>query len=331
MGDNRQVILVTGATGYIGSEVVRALNRRYGDGVQVRALVRPGSSQDALRGEEVERVEGDLLEPLSLLDACHGVSAVFNCAGLIAYSGNYRHRLYRTNVAGTENLVNACLYQGVKRLVHTSSVAAAGVSESGEPATEITPFADWQHRIAYMESKYLAEMEGRRGIAEGLDVVFVNPGVVIGRPSDPEAPLNSSTRAVQAIYRGRMPLYPAGGISIVDVQDVAGAHLAAWVSGVCGERYLVTAGNYSFAELFTMIGELPGSSTRKTFEAPSLLHSVFGVGGELYATLSGTRPYISIESMKLARKKLFYSNRRSVEELGMVYRSVRETLRSICG
>ncbi|NEX13026.1 MAG: epimerase [Prosthecochloris sp.] len=329
LGQSGRVILVTGATGYIGSELVERLSSLCDAGLHLRVLARRGSDVSVLDGNSVEFVYGDLLDPLSLYDACSGVDTVFHCAGLIAYSRNYRQRLYATNVTGTGNLVNACLAEGVTRLVHTSSVAAAGVGDDGEPADETTPFREWQHRIAYMESKHLAEMEGRRGIAEGLDVVFVNPGVVIGTPSNPAGRLNSSSRAIRDIYRGTIPVYPSGGISLVDIGDVADAHLAAWRHGRSGQRYLVTAGNYSFRQLFAMIAAMPGSAAGKAYQAASVVESVVGVAGELFALLTGSRPYLSVESMRLARTLLYYSNRLSVEELGMQYRPVEETLRSI--
>ncbi|MBO8093557.1 MAG: SDR family oxidoreductase [Prosthecochloris sp.] len=329
MERNRQSILVTGATGYIGSEVIVELCRLYGDTVRVRALARRGSDTAHLGTLPVDIVYGDLLDPVSLFDACDGVDIVFHCAGLVAYSANYRHRLYEINVTGTANLVNACLYHGVERLVHTSSVAAVGVSGTMEPANETTPFKEWQHRIAYMESKHLSEMEGMRGIAEGLDVVFVNPGVVLGLPSNSGQSLNSTTRAVRNIYRGKIPLHPSGGISIVDITDVAAAHLAAWKKGRTGSRYLVTAGNYSFRELFTMIGALSGSRYRGAVQAAPFVEQAAGAAGELYAALSGRKPYITIESMRLAGRFLFYSNRLSIEELGMSYRPAEETLKAV--
>lgn len=327
----KRVVLVTGATGYIGSQVVYALQKLCGDTLHIRALVRPSSDLSVLSGLPVEIVKGDILNPASLHEPFLSADAVFHCAGLVAYAKNHRRELHQTNVAGTANVVNACLQKGVNRLVLTSSVAALGVKDGGEPADEETTFNDWQRRIAYMESKRLAEMEGERGIAEGLDVVMVNPGVVVGRSEGFPAFTNSATKAMERIYQGRIPLYPSGGISLVDIWDVARAHLEVWSKGKRGERYIIVSENRSFGELFAMIRELPGSRMRFAVSAVESFYGIVGMGGELYALLTGSRPYISLESMQLARRKLYYSNRKSISKLGMSYRPVRDIVQSVVG
>ncbi|TNJ37870.1 NAD-dependent epimerase/dehydratase family protein [Prosthecochloris vibrioformis] len=329
--ESKQVILVTGATGYIGSRLLHELLLRFGDGWRIRALVRHGSSKEALEVLPVELVYGDLMDPVSLIEACQGVSVVFNCAGHIAYSRNQLGVLYNVNVRGTAALVDACLECGVGRLVHTSSVAAIGVAPKGLPATEETTFREWQHRIAYMESKHLAEMECMRGVAEGLEVVMVNPAVVVGRGRTAGGVENASTRAIRDIYMGRIPVYPSGGISLVGIDDVVQAHIAAWQNGVSANRYIITAGNYSFRELFTTVRQLPGGSGKPVFEAALAFQKLAGMAGELFALVTGGRPYISVESMRLAREQLFYSNQRSLTELEIQYQSVEEVLSSILG
>lgn len=324
-------MLVTGATGYIGSQVVYTLRKMFGDALHIRALVRSSSDVSVLSGFPVEIVQGDIMNPASLQDACLSAETVFHCAGLVAYTKNYGQDLYETNVTGTANVVNACLHRGVERLVMTSSVAAIGVKEEGEPADEDTVFRDWQHRIAYMESKRLAEIEGGRGIAEGLDVVMVNPGVVIGRGEGNPLVTNSATETVTNIYRGKIPLHPAGGLSLVDIRDVARAHIEAWKEGMTGERYIIVSENWSYRELFAMILEMPGNKARFVISAGEPLYGIAGLGGELFSLLTGRRSYISLESMRLAKHSLYYSNRKSVDKLGMTYRPVREIVQSIVG
>ncbi len=322
-------VLVTGASGYIGSQVVKELNRVYGESLRIRGLVRRHSDLSVLAGMPVEIIRGDVTDPVSLIEAFRDVQTVFHCAGLVAYTKNYRRKLHEANVTGTANVVNACLFNNVGRLVVTSSVAALGVMDGGALADEETPFCEWQKRIAYMESKRLAELEGMRGIAEGLDVVMVNPGVVIGKGEGVPAVSNKATEAVQTIYEGKIPLYPSGGISLVDISDVARAHVEAWNKGEAGERYIVVSDNLSFGELFAMIRTFSGNRVRRAVSAMQPMYGIAAVAGELVALVTGMRPYISIESMRLAQKKLFYANGKSVEKLGMTYRPVREILQSV--
>ncbi len=278
MNQKKQVVLVTGATGYIGSQVVYALRKMVGDGLHVKALVRENPEVAVLSDPEVEIVRGDILNPISLLEPFESVDAVFHCAGLVAYTKQSRNRLYETNVTGTSNVVDVCLQKGVGRLVLTSSVAAQGVKEGIEQADEETAFSEWQHRIAYMDSKRLAEIECERGIAEGLDVVMVNPGVVLGRGEGHPVVLNSSTKAVQSIYQGKIFLYPSGGLSLVDIRDVARAHIEVWKKGETGERYIIVSENCSYKELFSMIREIPGSSPRAAFSAGNALYHLLRLG-----------------------------------------------------
>ena len=167
-------------------------------------------------------------------------------------------------------LSTPALYNNVRRLVLTSSIAAVGASEDGSPAGESTSFQEWQRRNGYMEAKHLAELEGLRGVAEGLDVVMVNPGVVVGVDHRNPLSLSSSNEVLRLVYQGKVPFFPSGGTGFVDVRDVADAHLAAWEKGRSGERYVVVGSNLTFRELFARIGTLAGSSTRP---------GVYGAGG----------------------------------------------------
>jgi dihydroflavonol-4-reductase len=324
-------ILITGATGYIGARLLVDLIERFGDGVCCRVTVREGSDASFLRNLPVEIVRADMHDPVALNEAVKGAEVVFHCAGLIAYTNNFRNRLYDTNVLGTRHVVDACLAAGVKRLIATSSIAAVGSSgaKSDVPeSNEHTAFTEWQRHNVYMESKHLSELECRRGVAEGLDVVMVNPGVVIGKNPEPGMPGSSSNEVLQMIYEGRLPLCPDGSTGFVDVHDVADAHIAAWQKGRTGERYIIVGENLSFRELFQRISAMPGSRSGKAFRVGGIAGKLAGAGGELWSLVTKRPSFISIESLRQASHPARYSNQRSVHELGISYRPFDETLRS---
>ena len=282
-----------------------------------------------MKGLPVDIVRADILDPLALNEAFKGAETVFHCAGLISYTRNFRNALYETNVLGTRNVVNASLFNNVQRLVLTSSIAAVGVPEDGSLASESTSFQEWQRRNGYMEAKHLAELEALRGLAEGLDVVLVNPGVVIGVDPQNLSSVSASNDVLRLIYQGRLPIFPSGSTGFVDVRDVADAHIAAWEKGRSGERYIVVGHNLTFRELVSRIKSFEGSRTGQTFMVPNGLGMLAGLGGECWSMLSNRPSFISLESIRLSSRKLAYSNMRSVQELNLRYRDLPETLKTI--
>ena len=322
-------IVITGATGYIGSQIVFALLSRLSGGSRLRVIARNSSDCSFLEGLPVDIVRADIMDSLALLDAFRGADTVFHCAGFISYTRSSRRALYEANVVGTRNVVNACLYNNIRRLVLTSSIAAIGASEDGSPANESTTFQEWQRRNGYMEAKHLTELEGLRGVAEGLEVVMVNPGVVIGVDRQNPASLSSSNEVLRLIYEGKLPFFPSGGTGFVDVRDVADAHLAAWEKGRTGERYVVVGRNLSFRELFGTIRTLAGSSMGRAFMVPGAVGLLAGFGGELWSMLSSRPSFISLESIRIASRLLAYTSTRSEQELGLSYRELSETLKTI--
>ena len=325
----KSTIVITGATGYIGSQLVLALLSKFSGEVRFRVIVRKSSDTSFLEGLPVDIVQADLQDSLALMDAFKDVDTVFHCAGLISYTSNLRNALYDTNVLGTRNVVNASLFNNVRKLVLTSSIAAIGATDDGTPANESTSFQEWQRRNGYMESKHLAELEGLRGLAEGLDVVIVNPGVVIGVDRNNPASISSSNEVLNLIYQGKLPFFPAGSTGFVDVRDVVDAHVAAWEMGRAGERYVVVGHNLSFRELFARIGTLAGSTTIHSYMVPHVMGLIAGFGGELWSMLSNSPSFISLESIRISSRQLAYSNTRSVQELSLSYRELPETLKTI--
>lgn len=323
-----RLLLITGATGYIGSQVVAALLDRFSDEYRCRVVARKTSDCTFLADLPVEIVRADIDEPLALFEAFCGVDTVFHCAGLISYSRHFRNLLYDVNVIGTRNVVNACLAGRVRRLVMTSSIAALGVAEEGGRVVESTSFNEVPHRNGYMEAKHLAELEALRGLAEGLDVVMVNPGVVIGTDSANSASLSSSNDVLRMIYRGQLPFCPSGSTGFVDVRDTADALLLAWQKGERGARYIAVGHNLSFRELFDALGRIPGNSMKRVYALSGVLGYAAGLAGEAFSYFLNRPSVISIDSIRLSAMQLSFNNSRSVHELGMHYRSLDETLRS---
>jgi len=208
-------VVITGATGYIGSQLLLSLLSGFPDEVRLRVVARESSECGFLDGLPVEVVRADIGDQLALNDAFSGADTVFHCAGLISYARHFRNVLYAINTAGSASVVNACLQSGVRRLAMTSSIAAAGVPEDGSMVTEASSFQDWQHRNGYAESKHLAELEGLRGVAEGLEVVTISPGVVIGRDPLNPASLSSSNDVLRMVHKGLVPVFPTGGTGLL--------------------------------------------------------------------------------------------------------------------
>ncbi|MFL5801133.1 MAG: SDR family NAD(P)-dependent oxidoreductase, partial [Roseiflexaceae bacterium] len=222
-------VLVTGGTGFIGANLAAALIAR---GDAVRVLRRASSSLVALEGLPVEHMIGDVTDPDAVARAVEGCDLVFHVAALAAYWRATREQVYHVNVAGTRVVMEACLRAGVPRVVHTSSVAAVGIAPRATIADERTPFDTLSATFPYAHSKRLAEDVVREFVAQGLNVVIVNPATVFGVG---DHYLNSG-RIVIEYGRGRIPVVPPGGMCVVDVDAVVQGHLLAAARGRVGER-----------------------------------------------------------------------------------------------
>ncbi|MCG8402308.1 MAG: NAD-dependent epimerase/dehydratase family protein, partial [Firmicutes bacterium] len=244
-------VLVTGATGFVGSAVARAAHKR---GHEVRVLARAGGDRRNLLGLDVEIVEGDLNDVASLNKACSG------CGGLFHVAADYRlwtrdvEKMLRTNVDGTLDLLKSAMDKGVSRIVYTSSVATLGLNADGEPANEDTPVSLSDMIGPYKRSKFLAEEAVRKLVTEtGAPVVIVNPSAPIG-PRDIK-PTPTGRMVVEA-GSGKMPAYVDTGLNVVHVDDVAEGHLLAHEKGEIGERYILGGENLGLKDILSMIAGL---------------------------------------------------------------------------
>jgi len=313
--------LVTGATGFLGSELVRQLVER---GEDVRILRREKSGLDLL-ADVVDRVEhaiGDVTDSDSLMAALEGVRLVYHTAGLVRFeSKSGEEQLRQVNVQGTANVVNAALRTGVERLVHTSSMAAFGRPEV--PSGMIDETADWQGssvNSVYARSKYEGELEVHRGIAEGLDAVIVNPALIfgVGRRGD------NTMQIVEKVRDRKLPAIPPGGTNVVDVIDVAAGHIRAMEAGTVGERYFLGNENLSWSEIIGTLAGAFGVEPPRFKVGPRMALAIARVS-EAVSAITRMRPLITMETARTASKFYRYSNRKAVGELGCSFRPFRET------
>lgn len=244
--------LVTGATGFVGAQVVRAL---LAAGHEVTALHRTTSRLDLLDGLEVRRAIGDLLDRASLEKAAAGQRWIFHVAAASDYWRKSPETVYRVNVQGTRTLLRAAESANAARVIVTSSCGAIGPVE-GRPATESDPFLLKPRDFPYGHSKALAEVEVRKAVERGLDCVIVNPAVVTG-PGDLYRGFGDL--AIR-IARGQVPVYPPGGVSIIDVRDVAAAHVAAAERGRTGERYILSHLNMPYRDIMAALARAAGKN-----------------------------------------------------------------------
>lgn len=314
--------LVTGASGFVGSAVLREL---LSSGHEMRALVRPASDLRNLSNLEVELVTGDIRDPVSLDRALQGCSALFHVAADYRLWVREPRVMYETNVVGTKNILLAAGRRGVERIVYTSSVAALGCVPCGSPATEDTHATIADMIGPYKRSKFLAEIEVRRLVEEAaLPVVIVNPSTPVG-PRDVK-PTPTGRMILQAAG-ARMPAFVDTGLNLVHVDDVAKGHLLAFERGVIGERYILGGYNMTLKEVLNELGTVTGHP------APSLClpHDLIlplAYLVEALAQMWGSRePFLTVDGVRLSKKKMFFSDAKARKELGYQTRPVIEGLR----
>lgn len=310
-------VLVTGATGHLGNNVVRALLAR---GRRVRALVHSESA--SLEGLDVERRSGDVLDRSSLDHAFRGVDVVYHFAAMVSINPADGPRLTRTNTLGPRNVVDACLTHGVRRLVHASSVHALtpggsnGVTDE-RCAPNLDPTAP-----AYDRSKAAGEEEVRAGIARGLDAVIVNPTGVIG-PHDYVPHL--AGRALIDMYLGKLPMNVAGGFNWVDARDVAAGAIAAEERGRTGERYLLS-GHWAPMPTIAAIMEQATGHRGPRLVAPIWLAKVGVPFIGVYAKVTGAQPLYTAPSLRALSEHRECDNTKARRELGFAPRPLERTV-----
>ncbi|HEX5049891.1 MAG TPA: hopanoid-associated sugar epimerase [Gammaproteobacteria bacterium] len=306
--------LVTGANGFLGAAVVRALRA---EGRGVRALVRRGSNRSNLASLDAEIAEGDLTDPASLEAAARGCEAVFHVAADYRLWVADPAPMYRANVQGSVNVVEAAAAERVARVVYTSSVAVLGINADRTPADELTPVTVDDMIGHYKRSKFLAEQAVRKRAAElGLDVVTVNPSTPIG-PGDIKP--TPTGRVILDAAAGRMPAYVDTGLNVVHVDDVARGHLLALRSGRRGERYVLGGEDLSLARILQLVGEHVGRPASKV-KLPHWLVYPIALGAEAAARVTRREPRVTLDGLRMSRKHMYFSSAKAQRELGYGWR-----------
>ena len=314
--------LVTGGSGFVGAHLVRALLDR---GDSVRCLVRSSSPRANLEGLEDQGVElfvGDLRDRDSLARAVEGCDRVYHCAADYRLYVRDPQELYESNVAGTRSLLEVSLDQGVERVVYTSSVGALGLHEDGSPADEETPVALSDMIGNYKRSKFLAERAALELAERGLWVVVVHPSTPVG---DLDVKPTPTGQIIVDYLNGRMPAYVDTGLNLVDVRDVARGHLLAEERGQPGGRYILGNENLTLKQMLDLLAEITGRP-RVRWRVPHALPYAAALFDTAQARLRGTVPRVSIESVRMSRKHMFFDASKAVRELEMPQSPVRGAL-----
>ncbi|PIE22429.1 MAG: NAD-dependent dehydratase [Planctomycetota bacterium] len=304
--------LITGATGFLGASLARALLLR---GESLRLLMRPESNRVNLLGlvkHGAELCEGSIEDEGVLRQALSGVRRVYHCAAKLSFRKQDRREIWRSNHQGTAGLAKLAREAGVERLLHVSSLVAVGACKAGAPPlTEESPYNLASLRIPYCESKHAAEQAVLMEHARGLDVVIVNPSLIIG-PGDLRGPGDS---ILLAIAEGKAPFLPPGGINVVDVRDVVAGSIAAMESGRSGERYLLGGQNLSHVELARITLRILGRQQRLRRLAPALYSPLARIAG-LAESFGLVRQPLTGALLRLAAKHIYCDCSKAEKELG---------------
>ncbi len=311
---------VTGATGFVGANVVRALLAK---GFDVKALVRRGSDRRNVDGLPIHKVEGDLSNIDNLTSALTGCDALFHVAAHYSLWRSDSKALFRSNVEGARNILDAASRAGVSRIVYTSSVAAIGVPPSGEAATEETRTSLDRLVSDYKKTKFLGEQEALARAAKGQHIVIVNPSTPIG-PYDIK-PTPTGEIIVRFLNR-RMPAYVETGLNIIDVEDVAVGHILALERGKPGERYILGNKNLTFKALLDILEAITGMKA-PTVRVPHFIPLAAAFVDELILGRLGKKPAVSFDSVRMSKKAMYYDSSKAVKELGLPRSSVEDALK----
>ncbi|MDP1764598.1 MAG: NAD-dependent epimerase/dehydratase family protein [Sediminibacterium sp.] len=315
------MILVTGVGGLVGSHLVKQL---VSEGNRVRAIYRSAIPLPEVAGT-VEWVKGDILDVVSLEEAMKGIQQVYHCAAIVTFNPKKKALLHQTNVEGTANVVNACLNEGISKLLFVSSVAALGRIREDIPIDEKMNWSEETSNSEYGKSKYFAEMEVWRGIGEGLNAVIVNPVIILGA--------GDWTKGSSEIFKSaydEFPWYTEGISGFVDVIDVVRAMILLMGSNCTAERYILSAEDLPFREVFTRIAINFGKKPPNRKVTPLIAALVWRIEA-VKARFTGKDPLLTRETARTAAAKVHFDNNKfKLFFVNFNYTPVTVSLKRIC-
>jgi len=315
------MVLVTGGAGLLGKELIKQL---LAQGMRVRAIYNK-TALSGIDSNNLEQMQCNILDVAGLEEAMMGVEKVYHCAAIVTFDPKKRAELFKINIEGTANVVNAALDAGVKKMVHVSSVAALGRIRENEPINETMNWSEETSNSRYGQSKYLAELEVWRGIGEGLDAVMVNPVMILG-DGDWN---NSSSRIFKSVYE-EFPWYSEGTTGFVDVRDVASAMIQLMESDISAERFIISAEDRSFADVFTLIAKAFGKKPPHKKVTPTLAKIVWRLEA-IKSRFTGKEPLVTKETAATALAKVHFDNSKLKRFLpNFTYRTIEESITDTC-
>ena len=314
-------VLVTGSSGLLGRELISQLLAR---GKLVTALYNKKTFEGPASGN-LKLLQCDILDVTGLEEAMEGVEELYHCAGKVSFNGSDAGALFKVNVEGTANVVNAALEAGVRKMVHVSSVAALGRIRKDEMIDESMQWTEETSNSKYGQSKYLGELEVWRGIAEGLNAVIVNPTIILGVGDHDE----SSTEIFKSVYN-EFPWYSEGVTGFVDVADVAKAMIQLMESEIVSERFIISAENRTYREVFNSMADAFGKK-RPTKKVTAWLASVVWRLERIKSKFTGKQPLVTKETAATALAIAVYDNSKLKKYLpSFEYLTLEETIKSTC-
>lgn len=327
------MVLVTGGTGLLGSHLIVSLLQK---GLKIRATCRKNSSKDAILKtaayynidlnpylKNIEWVEADLLDIVTLANAFEGVLDVYHCAAVVSFNPSDSKLVLADNVTSTANMVNLAIDFKVRKFVHTSSVASLGRKAENQNIDENSDWLESKNNSNYAKGKYASEIEVWRGTQEGLNAVIVNPSIIIG-PSNWK---NGSSAMFNTVAKG-LKFYTGGSNAFVDVRDVAEIMIRLMESDLSEERFIVAAENVSYKNFFEFIAEGLGIPAPANKVGSTLSEIAWRLEWLKYK-LSGKKPMITKETARTAQKTYIYDNAKIKKSLGFEFRDLKESVLEI--